>query len=181
MLVSVITVLVTLLLGILGFIVNTLLQRQNNSIDVITKNRITRRSITQNLMATFYRYSDYNSVKAVISLDKSNDVICELYGAFATLRSMYTKTFVKDIELLKESENLLNIIVKCINGFDSYSESEISNNLKEAKEKFEFIFDLYLHTDWNRIKIETIGKKGKGGGKDWLADFEKHKEWYKNY
>lgn len=109
-----------------------MLQRQNNSIDVITK-------------------------------------------------KMYTKTFVKDIELLKESENLLNIIVKCINGFDFYSESEISNSLKEAKEKFEFIFDLYLHTDWNRIKIETIGKKGKGGGKDWLADFAKHKEWYKNY
>lgn len=36
--ISLLTVLVTLLLGILGFIVNTYLQRQNNSIDVITKN-----------------------------------------------------------------------------------------------------------------------------------------------
>lgn len=42
--ISLLTVLVTLLLGILGFIVNTYLQRQNNSIDVITKNRIERRT-----------------------------------------------------------------------------------------------------------------------------------------
>lgn len=43
----IITVLTTLLLGVLGFIVNTLLQRRNNSIKIITQYRIERKNKTQ--------------------------------------------------------------------------------------------------------------------------------------
>ena len=37
---AIITVLVTLFLGIIGFIVNTLLQRKNNSIKIITQYQV---------------------------------------------------------------------------------------------------------------------------------------------
>ncbi len=93
--ISLLTVLVTLLLGILGFIVNTYLQRQNNSIDIITKNRIERRTKTQEIMSTFVKYADYNSIKSIIALNKQNEAIQELYTNYATLRSLYTNTFKK--------------------------------------------------------------------------------------
>lgn len=47
------------------------------------------------------------------------------------------------------------------------------------EQNFEYIFDLYLYTDWSRIKAETVGKRKKGGGKKWLDDFEEADWWYK--
>lgn len=176
--ISLLTVLVTLLLGILGFIVNTYLQRQNNSIDVITKNRIERRTRTQEIMATFIKYADYNSIKSVIALNKQNETIQELYTNYATLRSLYTNTFVKDIELMSKCNDLLNAIVKYLNDFGKFGKEDIDNQLNIDKKNFEYIFDLYLYTDWSRIKAETVGKRKKGGGKKWLDDFEEAERWY---
>ena len=177
--ISLLTVLVTLLLGILGFIVNTYLQRQNNSIDIITKNRIERRTKTQEIMSTFIKYADYNSIKSIIALNKQNEAIQELYNNYATLRSLYTNTFVKDIELMNKCEDLLNTIVKYLNDFEKYSKEDIDKQLNIDKHNFEYIFDLYLYTDWSRIKAETVGKRKKGGGKKWLDDFEEAERWYK--
>lgn len=169
--ISLLTVLVTLLLGILGFIVNTYLQRQNNSIDVITKNRIERRTKTQEIMAAFIKYADYNSIKSIIALNKQNETIQELYTNYATLRSLYTNTFAKDIELMNKCKDLLNTIVKYLNDFEKFSKEDIDKQLNIDKQNFENIFDLYLYTDWSRIKAETIGKRKKGGAKKWLDDF----------
>lgn len=176
--ISLLTVLVTLLLGILGFIVNTYLQRQNNSIDVITKNRIERRTKTQEIMATFIKYADYNSIKSVIALNKQNDAIQELYTNYATLRSLYTNTFKKDIELMNKCKDLLNTIVKYLNDFEKYSKEDIDKQLNIDKQNFEYIFDLYLYTDWSRIKAETIGKRKNGGAKKWLDDFDEAERLY---
>ena len=43
------TVCVTLLLGVVGFIVNSMIQRKSNSISVITNTRLERRKQTQEL------------------------------------------------------------------------------------------------------------------------------------
>ncbi len=177
--ISLLTVLVTLLLGILGFIVNTYLQRQNNSIDVITKNRIERRTRTQEIMATFIKYADYNSIKSIIALNKQNETIQDLYTNYATLRSLYTNTFTKDIELMNKCKDLLNAIVNYLNDFEKFNKEEIDKQLNIDKQNFEYIFDLYLYTDWSRIKAETIGKRRKGGGKKWLDDYEDAEKWYK--
>ena len=159
--ISLLTVLVTLLLGILGFIVNTYLQRQNNSIDIITKNRMERRTKTQEIMASFMKYADYNSIKSTIALNKQNEAIQELYNNYSTLRSLYTYTFSKDIDLINRCRDLLNTIVKFLNDFDKYSKEDIDKQLQSDKENFEYIFDLYLYTDWSRIKAETVGKRKK--------------------
>ena len=176
--ISLLTVLVTLLLGILGFIVNTYLQRQNNSIDIITKNRIERRTRTQEIMATFIKYADYNSIKSIIALNKQNEAIQELYTNYSTLRSLYTKTFKKDIDLINNCADLLNTIVNYIINFEKYTKDDIDKQLDIDMKNFEYIFDLYLYTDWSRIKAETVGKRKKGGGKKWLDDFEEAERWY---
>ena len=176
--ISLLTVLVTLLLGILGFIVNTYLQRQNNSIDIITKNRMERRTKTQEIMAIFIKYVDYNSLSSIVALNKQNEVIQELYTNYAMLRSLYTYTFSKDIDLINRCRDLLNTIVDYLNDFDKYNQEDINKQLRIDEENFEHIFDLYLYTDWSRIKAETVGKRKKGGGKMWLEDFGEAERWY---
>ena len=47
--ISLIAVCVTLLLGVIGFIINSFIQRKSNSISVITKTRLNRREKTKTL------------------------------------------------------------------------------------------------------------------------------------
>lgn len=56
--ISIIAVCVTLLLGLLGFVINSFIQRKNNSISVITKTRLVRREKSKELMSKVLFYSD---------------------------------------------------------------------------------------------------------------------------
>ena len=181
MIVSILTISVTLLLGILGFIVNTLIQRKNNSIDIITKNRLNRRKETQEIMYRFIQYADYNSISAIINLNNQHDVIIELNYNYAKLRSLYTKTVQKDIEMIDECKRLLNTIVKYINNFSEYDKESIERDLHDILASFEKIFDLYLYTEWSRIKAETVGKRRGAGLNAWLNDFDIAKSYYEKY
>ena len=178
MLVSIITIFVTLLLGILGFVVNTLLQRKNNSIDVITKSRMKRKELTQDIMATFLRYANYDSIKLVVLLNKQNEVIQELYKNHSVLRSLYTYTFSKDVELINGCHKLLSVEVKYLNEFANSNKEIIEKDIDKERKEFEYIFDLYLYTDWSRIKAETVGKRRTGGIKKWMDDYNEAVIWY---
>ena len=80
---------------------------------------------------------------------------------------------------MNKCKDLINTTVKFLNDFEKYSKEDINKQLNIDKQNFEYIFDLYLYTDWSRIKAETIGKRKKGGGKKWLDDFEEAERWYK--
>ena len=45
----------------------------------------------------------------------------------------------------------------------SWRQCFVKYNIKE--------FDLYIRIDWKRIKVETVGKRQKGGVKYWKKDY----------
>ena len=49
----------------------------------------------------------------------------------------------------------------------------IISDLNAATIEFEKLFDLYIHTDWERIKAETIGKRKTGGWNKWREDYDR--------
>ena len=57
-LISIISVCVTLLLGVVGFIANSFIQGKSHSIQVITKTRLVRREKTKELTAKTIMLSD---------------------------------------------------------------------------------------------------------------------------
>lgn len=57
-LISIITICVTVLLGVVGFLINTYMQRKNNSITVITGYRLERRQKMMNLVSILLANSD---------------------------------------------------------------------------------------------------------------------------
>lgn len=61
----IVTVSVTIILGVLGFVVNTILQRKNNSIKIITQYRIDRKNATQEITAKLLSYTDYHYYEAL--------------------------------------------------------------------------------------------------------------------
>lgn len=65
----------------------------------------------------------------------------------------------KDIDLLDVCRELKKIIVLYINS--EISDEDYNNKCSIVIPKFEKEFDLYLKIDWNRIKVETAGKRKK--------------------
>lgn len=173
---TVLPVCVTLLLGVAGFIVNTLIQRQSNSIEVITKNRIERMNKTKEIMSAFVKYSDIDVLNAIKNKKSVDDAIIDLNEKYAVLRSLYTYTFDKDVDLLKSVFLLKTLIVNYLN--NNIDIEKFNFNIKNFFQKLEKNFDIYIMTDWCRIKAETIGKRNTHGIDYWQLDYERYSKKY---
>lgn len=166
------TVCVTLLLGVVGFIVNSMIQRKSNSISVITNTRLERRKQTQELASVLLHYSDADYLR---SMDKINraEVVSECAKCVAILRSLYTFTVEEDQWLVKAAEELKEAICQSL-------AQKVEVNLEEKRAAFERVLDVYVATEWKRIKVETVGK-GKKGNKSyaaWKKQWEKYETYY---
>ncbi|MBQ3219053.1 MAG: hypothetical protein IJB32_00455 [Clostridia bacterium] len=145
---AIITVSVTLVLGIIGFIVNTLLQRKNNSIKIITQYRIDRKNSTQEITAKLLSYTDYHFHMSLTDEEKRKNVQ-NIVKEVANLRSVYYFSFPKDAEFVKAAYSLKNAYCE---------EKKDWNKISIAQANFAHISDIYTSTDWKRIKLETVGK-----------------------
>ncbi len=151
--VSLITVSVTLILGIAGFIFNSYLQRKNNSISVITNTRLERRNKTQQLCATILCITDYDYNKTSTTEEKK-EYSKKLISSVNELISLYSYSFPRDAEFLQSAKNLKKAYC------ESYQDWK---KIETAREKFEQIAVVYIYTEWKRIKLETVGKFSSGG------------------
>lgn len=95
----IVTVSVTMILGVLGFVVNTVLQRKNNSIKIITQYRIDRKNTIQDMTARLLTYTDYHYYEALTQEEKNKN-IQNIVTEISKLRSIYYFSFQKDTELV---------------------------------------------------------------------------------
>ena len=151
--ISIVAICVTLLLGLLGFIVNSLIQRKSNSIQIITKTRLDRREKTKRIMSEVSMLSNIDYLN-VLSKEEEKEVIKKLIEQVSILRSEYTRTFECDIVLLDSVYAVLSALISYINDDSIVNEESLINK----REEFIKCADIYIQTEWKRIKLETVGK-----------------------
>ena len=149
--ISIIAICVTLLLGVTGFIINSFVQRKSNSISVITKTRLARREKTKALMAKMLKLSSLDYLDILDDSDKK-EIIASLVETVSEIRSEYTETYDCDVKLIDATNKLSNGVVSYLNG------SKNKEELLNARNEFTEAMDLYIQTEWRRIKLETVGK-----------------------
>jgi len=159
-----VSIVVSILLAVLGFGFNTLLQRKNNSIHIITEKRVERREKTHELVAEILKLSDiyYLDNIAKRAADKKRETIEKLCEDVAFLRAIYTYTCVQDYDMCTAAKELEVTVIDYLK-FEKGDREEVV----KKRERFEQLADVYIQTDWTRIKIETTGKsyKSKKGKK----------------
>lgn len=169
---AIITVLVTLVLGIIGFIVNTLLQRKNNSIKIITQYRIDRKNSTQQTTAKLLAYTDYHYYTSLTDEEKRKNVQ-NIVNEVASLRSVYYFSFPRDAEFVQAAYTLKNAFCE---------EKKDWKKISLAQANFAHISDIYTSTDWKRIKLETVGKgkNTKSALPSWTEIYENNDSYFLN-
>ncbi len=173
--ISIATVCVTLVLGISGLIFNSMIQRKSNSIKMVTQHRFERRSETQKIAATLTKYSDPDLIRLLSSEEEKRDAVKEVVDACSRLRSMYFRSYPCDIRLLDKADELKQNLVAVL-----LSRHPATDRLLSSREAFIKEADLYVTTEWQRIKLETIGKRkiASGGLGTWEEDYRKTLHFY---
>ena len=149
--ISIIAVCVTLLLGVTGFIINSFIQRKSNSISVITKTRLARREKTKALMAKMLTLSNLDYLN-ILDNNGKKEAITSLAETVSEIRSEYTETYDCDVKLIDATNKLSNSVISYLNSAKNKEE------LIGARNEFAEVMDLYIQTEWRRIKLETVGK-----------------------
>lgn len=145
---AIITVISTVLLGILGFVVNAAVQRRDNRIRVITQYRIDRKNATQEITANLLAYTDYHFYQSLTDEEKRKNtqaVVAEI----SKLRSIYFFSFPKDAELVSAAYTIKKLFCETDKDW---------NAINHARAHYAHLADVYVSTDWKRIKLETVGK-----------------------
>lgn len=110
--IDLLAILVTLVLGVAGFVVNTFIQRRNNSIKVIVQHRLERRQRTLEKLAVLIKLSDRDYLSMVLGLldassievglegkdhsecsSERSEAIRQVVEACASIRSMYCGSY----------------------------------------------------------------------------------------
>ena len=167
-----ITVSVTMILGILGFIVNTVLQRKNNSIKIITQYRINRKTTTQEITAKLLAYTDFHFYESLTEEEKNKNVQ-NIVTEISKLRSIYYFSFQRDAELVEAAYTLKKLFCAANKNWA---------DINYARAKYAHLVDVYTSTDWKRIKIETVGK-GLNNNRflpKWAEIFDDNESYFKN-
>ena len=144
----ILTVSVTMILGVLGFIVNTVLQRKNNSIKIITQYRIDRKNATQDITAKLLCYTDYHYYESLTNEEKKQNIKM-IVAEISKLRSIYYFSFQKDIELVSAAYKIKKLFCETKQDWGA---------INHARAEYAHLADVYTSTDWKRIKLETVGK-----------------------
>jgi hypothetical protein len=154
--ISLSAVCVTLLLGIAGLIANSLIQRKSNSIQIITQCRLKRRERTHEIVSELLKYGGSSFVSSLTDPEKTQTAK-EIVGLVSELRALYSFSFDKDIRLVTAAFEIKEPLCNHLPQNALYP-SEIN----EKRRLFAEIADIYLSTEWKRIKDETLGKQKNG-------------------
>lgn len=166
----IITVTTTMLLGVLGFIVNTFIQRKNNSIKIITQYRIDRKNTTQEITAKLLSYTDLHYYESLTTEEKNKNVQ-NIVTEISKLRSIYYFSFQKDAELVESAYALKKLFCATEKNWA---------DINRARAQYAHLSDVYTSTDWKRIKFETVGK-GIRKNKylpNWMEIFEENESYF---
>lgn len=166
----IITVITTMLLGVLGFVVNTFLQRKNNSIKIITQYRIERKNTTQEITAKILSYTDFHYYES-LTLEEKNRNVQNIVTEVSKLRSIYYFSFQKDAELVEAAYTLKKLFCATKKNW---------TDINRARANYAHLSDVYTSTDWKRIKFETVGK-GIRNGKflpKWVEIFDENELYF---
>ena len=112
--ISIAAVCVTLLLGIGGIIVNSLIQRKSNSINVITQTRLNRRACTQKLVADLLKISDPFYIESLSGSEEKRQAIKEATGIAADIRTKYCFTVKEDADLIRAAFDVKDMLCKIV-------------------------------------------------------------------
>ncbi len=168
----ILTITVTMFLGVLGFVVNTVLQRKNNSIKIITQYRIDRKNSTQEITAKLLAYTDFHFYESLTNEEKDKN-IQNIVVEISKLRSIYYFSFLKDAELVEAAYTLKKLFC---------SQDKDWEKINEARAKYAHLVDVYTSTDWKRIKLETVGKGVRNDRflPKWTEIFEDNDSYFQN-
>lgn len=188
--IDLLAILVTLVLGVAGFVVNSFIQRRNNSIKVIVQHRLERRQRTLEKLAVLIKLSDKDYLSMVLGLldvasteegfegkdhsecsSERSEAIRQIVEACASIRSMYCGSYPCDRDLIRVLDSFKKCFARCIRTgrYDSDLETPRATLIK--------IVDVYCTTEWRRIKRETIGKK-RSSSAAWAKTFKRVEEMY---
>lgn len=188
--IDLLAILVTLVLGVAGFIVNSFIQRRNNSIKVIVQHRLERRQRTLENLAVLIKLSDRDYLSSVLGLidaasmedgfegksraecsSERSESLRQVVEACASIRTMYCGSYSCDRDLIYALDSFKKCFARCIQTgcYDSELEASRAALVKNI--------DVYCTTEWRRIKKETIGKK-KASSDAWVQTFKQIEEMY---
>lgn len=156
--ISIITVCVTLILGITGVLANTLIQRKSNSIKVITQTRLERRAHTQKRVADLLKLSDPYYIMSLSTEEEKRQAARESAEVAADLRTNYCFYVKEDSDLIGSVYEVKSILCRILLGGIELEESQ----LIDARGTLARYADVYTSTEWKRIKLETVGKEVQG-------------------
>lgn len=188
--IDLLAILVTLVLGVAGFVVNSFIQRRNNSIKVIVQHRLERRQRTLEKLSVLIKLSDRAYLSMVLGLIDATSIKVDLEGkdhsecsserseairqvveACASIRSMYGGSYPCDRDLIRVLDSFKRSFARCIQSGCFDSELETSRDILIK------IIDVYCTTEWRRIKNETVGKK-RASSDAWIQTFKQIEEMY---
>lgn len=165
-LIAILTLLSTVVIGVGGFAVNALIQRKSNSIEIITHTRLDRRATTQKAFAILLMYSDFQWITMIVNEQNLNErerlkqkTITEMVKAVAQMRALYSYGFREDKELVDTAETLKDVTIEFVNLGKPVEEWE--EQIGRVRQNFDRAIDVYMSTEWKRIKLETVGKERK--------------------
>ena len=175
--ISIITVCVTLILGIAGFIINSFVQRKSNSIKIITQTRLDRRAHSQKRVAELLKLSDPLYILSLSTPEESTRVIREAAEIAADLRSIYCFNIDADVNLIKAVYKVKDILCKSVLG-----EIGLEHQMMTARGELARNIDVYSSTEWKRIKLETVGKEthGKKSIESWYSIYKYYNSNFQN-
>jgi hypothetical protein len=151
--ISVVSICVTLILGIAGYVFNSFVQRKNNSIEIITKSRIARRDKLQEISRDLLELTDIDYLNYKAKNDWGNYVE-QITRACAELRTLLEFEFKHDVLFVNSAYELKRTVM-------SFNLEFNAEEYKAARKDFQTNMDVYTASEWKRIKLETVGKQGK--------------------
>lgn len=164
-LISIISICATVILGIAGFIVNSFIQRKNNSIEIITKSRIARRDRLQELSTVIIELTDVDYLENVAK-ENWPVYVEKITQACSELRTLLEFEYKHDVFFVDAAYRLKGTVM-------CFREAFNPDEYKSARNAFLKVMDVYTSSEWKRIKLETVGKQWKGKkGIDWNGIYD---------
>ena len=171
----IVCILGTVLIGAIGLIVNALIQRRRNLLEIITQNRLKKRDRIMSLFSGILEVTD-KDLKKVIGENKDENTAIKkrLIQYCSELRSLLDFEYPIDYYLFTTTNELKTAVI----------DNKDADVIEQKREALAKLIDIYSTTDWNRIKEETTGssfnRKHSKKYEKWKSNFKNNKDYYNN-
>lgn len=158
----------TVLTFVFAVVITTLIGLKNtkneNRITVITKKRLVTHD---NIRKAVQDINTFSNPKYIIADNRNNDIIFRLCESSSLLRINLHAGYHMDMILIKKCEKILEDVINIAKSDENKAEDIRSLNAR--RHDFINLVDIYLTTEWRRIKKEI--RKVSDYGDAWDKDF----------